>query len=68
MYCVRHVILAGLGLSNNFPVSSQDMLNSQSTSLVLVVIMDAAITLLCTPNINIETETSRFIVLVLDLN
>lgn len=46
----------GRGFSINFPVSSQDILKSHKTSLVLEVIIDDAITLLWTPRINIITE------------
>lgn len=39
-----HVLFVGLGLRINLPVSSQDILKSPNTSLVLEVIMEAAIT------------------------
>lgn len=43
-------MFVGLGRRINLPVSSQDILKSLSTSRVLEVIMEAAITLLCTPS------------------
>lgn len=57
----NHVKFVGLGLNINFPVSSQDMLKSLNTSLVLDVIIEAATTLFWTPsntitrNINVAT-------------
>lgn len=46
---------AGLGFNMSFPVSSQDILKSVNTILVLAVIIDGAITLLWIPDINSNT-------------
>jgi len=43
-------VVVGLGFKISFPVSSQDILKSLSTALVLVVMIDGPITLLCIPN------------------
>lgn len=43
------VFCCGLGLSISFPESSQDMLKSANTCLARDVIIDVAMTFLCTP-------------------
>lgn len=53
---VRQVLFVGLGRNISLPVSSHDILKSPKTSLVLEVIIDAAITRLWTPRSKIITE------------
>lgn len=59
MFVLRQVLFVGRGLSINLPVSSQDILKSPNTSLVLDVIIEAAITRLWTPSNKMITVTKK---------
>lgn len=56
-----HVVAVGRGFRINLPVSSQDILKSLNTVLVLAVIIEGAMTLLCIPSINKITENVHFV-------
>ena len=56
IYTINIQVEVGLGFNISFPVSSQDILKSAKTDLVLDVIIDGATTLLCIPITNRRTE------------
>ena len=57
----HQVVFIGLGFSISLPASSHDMLKSLRTSRVLDVMIEAAITRLCTPINNMNTEKHKYV-------
>lgn len=55
----KNVYVVGRGFNINFPVSSQDILKSFRTALVLDVSICGAITNLCMPKTNNATKNSK---------
>lgn len=65
MLLVKCQVMFGRGLNMSFPVSSQDILNSLSTSRVRDVIIEAATTFLWTPKHKIITTKKKSVIIKL---